>query len=79
MDRQHDLGNTFVDEKLAAERINFEAKPLPAHQKIRILFEIVHEARKADNIQHAKDVLDFIQFEIDSEAKESAAKRIISH
>ena len=43
--------------------------PLAPYQKLAILFEIIKEANTdKSKIQDAKDVLDFIQFEINQQA-----------
>ena len=44
---------------------NTAPQPLPCHEKIKILFEIVRQARQPDKLKDAKDVFDFLQFEID--------------
>ena len=49
MDNQCDLNNTFVDQQLNAERLHYQslrggnniAQPVPCHEKIKILFDIV--------------------------------------
>lgn len=43
-------------------------KALKPHQKMQLLFKIVREAKDLSKLQDAKDIFDFIQYEIGTAA-----------
>ena len=74
MNNQCDQGAAqFTEDEVCAGRFNNQnltnakVKPLKPHQKVQILFNIVKEAKYPHKLQDAKDVFDFIQYEISTQ------------
>ena len=65
MDNLCDQGATFIEDEINMERLNtldvcHQSKPLKSFEKVKILFDIIRQARSPDKLQDAKDIFDFI-------------------
>lgn len=79
MDSQCEHIGTLMDDSLSIEQLQTKvsrpakkADLLKPHEKIQILFDIVRQAMHPHKLQDAKDVFDFIQYEIGSEQQLSS-------